>query len=243
MKSLFWIPVLAAGLFVGGLGAGCSHPPKAVSLGSAGAFAQWRGESGTWREVGGVTLDSANPKAFLATPGQGVMLNSAAGHTVDLLTVAEFGDCELHVEFSVPKDSNSGVYLLGRYEVQVFDSWGKRELASSDCGGLYASCSGRPECYAGQKPPFNASKAPGEWQSFDVVFRAPRFDAAGRKTESARFVKVSHNGRVLHENVEVTCPTCAAAFSDEKPTGPLKIQGDHGPVAYRNLRLKPVTLP
>ncbi|MEK7676891.1 MAG: family 16 glycoside hydrolase [Verrucomicrobiota bacterium] len=75
------------------------------------------------------------------------------------------------------------------------------------------------------------------------MFRAPRFDASGKKVENARFVKVTHNGRVIHENVELTGPTRAATYeNDEKPTGPLMLQGDHGPVAYRNLQLKPVVI-
>lgn len=86
----------------------------------------------------------------------------------------------------------------------------------------------------------NASKAPGEWQSFDIAFRAPRFDAAGKKTENAKFLKVQHNGKLIHENVEVTGPTRSAAFSDEQAQGPLKLQGDHGPVAFRNIVLKPL---
>ena len=73
-----------------------------------------------------------------------------------------------------------------------------------------------------------------------MVFRAPRFDAGGKKTANARFVKVVHNGQVIHENVEVTGPTRAAAFNDEKPHGPLMLQGDHGPVAYRNPWIKPL---
>ena len=70
-----------------------------------------------------------------------------------------------------------------------------------------------------------------------MIFQAPRFDENGKKTANAKFVKVIHNGQVIHENVEVTGPTRAAAFADEKATGPLMFQGDHGPVAYRNLRV------
>ncbi len=76
-----------------------------------------------------------------------------------------------------------------------------------------------------------------------MTFRATRFDAQGRKTENARFVKVVHNGQVIHENVEVTGPTRSATYEQapEKPQGPLMLQGDHGPVAYRNITLKPIT--
>ncbi|MGB1817175.1 MAG: family 16 glycoside hydrolase [Rubripirellula sp.] len=70
------------------------------------------------------------------------------------------------------------------------------------------------------------------------MFRAPRFDEVGNKTANARFVRVMHNGKVVHENVDVTGPTRGAGFNDEQPTGPLMIQGDHGPVAYRNVRVR-----
>ena len=91
---------------------------------------------------------------------------------------------------------------------------------------------------------FNASKAPGQWQAFDVVFRAPRFDSKGNKIENAKFVKVVHNGKVVHENLEVTGPTRAATYENvpEKPRGPLMLQGDHGPVVYRNIKLKSIKL-
>ena len=85
----------------------------------------------------------------------------------------------------------------------------------------------------------NASKAPGQWQSFDVVFRAPRFDKNGEKIAKARFEKVMHNGMLIHADVELTGPTRASAWNDEKPAGPIMLQGDHGPVAYRNIRIEP----
>ena len=132
---------------------------------------------------------------------------------------------------------------MGRYEVQVLDSWGVKDLKYGDCGGIYASCSDPKPDSKGTPPRVNASKPPGEWQTFDVVFRAPRFDAAGKKTENAKFIKVVHNGQVIHENVESPRPTCAAHWLDEKAKGPLMLQGDHGPVAYRNIMIKAVELP
>jgi hypothetical protein len=169
------------------------------------------------------------------------MVNGPIGRTSNLMSEVEFGDVEAHVEFMVPKGSNSGVYFQGRYEIQVFDSWGVSEPKFSDCGGIYQRYDEEQKRgWEGRAPRVNASKAPGEWQTFDIVFRAPRFDAAGRKTADALFVKVTQNGIVIHENVEVTGPTRAAAFRDEKPLGPLMLQGDHGPVAYRNVRIRPV---
>jgi hypothetical protein len=205
-------------------------------------LAGWRQPTGDWLAAGAVTSDPADPKKLSIQPGAGVLVNGAKGRTVNLLTEAEHGDVEAHIEFVVPKNSNSGVYFLGRYEIQVLDSWGVETPKYGDCGGVYASCSDPKPDYPGRGPNVNASKPPGEWQSFDVVFRAPRFDAAGRKTENARFVKVVHNGKLVHENVEVPRPTCAAQWLDEKSTGPLMLQGDHGPVAYRNLKVRTITL-
>jgi hypothetical protein len=202
----------------------------------------WRPPAGAWQVVGAVALDKEDQKHFAPTPGKGVLLNSPTNNTVNLLTQEEYGDVEAHIEFVVPKNSNSGVYFQGRYEIQVFDSFGVKTPKYNDCGGVYGSCSGRAPEFPGRGPNVNASKPPGEWQSFDVVFRAPRFDAKGKKIEDAKFVKVTHNGQVIHENVEVPRPTCAARALDEKPLGPLMLQGDHGPVAYRNLRLRKLDL-
>jgi hypothetical protein len=213
-----------------------------VELFSGNDLSGWRMPMGTWSAVENVVVDPANLKAFLAKPGAGVLLNSAGGKTVDALTEGEFGDCELRLEFCVPKGSNSGVYIMGRYEVQIFDSFGKKEVTSSDCGGIYERWKDN-RGYEGHAPKVNASRPPGEWQSFEITFHAPRFDASGRKIENARFVKVLLNGQVVQENVEVTGPTRSARFHDEKPVGPLMLQGDHGPVALRNIRLTPVAKP
>ena len=142
----------------------------------------------------------------------------------------------------VPKGSNSGIYFQARYEIQILDSWGVEQLKHGDCGGIYERWKdGRG--YEGHPPRINASRQPGQWQSFDVLFRAPRFGTDGTKVANARFVKVVHNGFVIHENVDVTGPTRAAAFpNDEQPTGPIMLQGDHGPIAYRNIRVRPVEL-
>jgi len=133
---------------------------------------------------------------------------------------------------------------MGRYEIQIRDDWGQTEptYAGNEGGGIYQRWDdGRdPKGYEGRSPRVTAGKAPGEWQSFDVVFRGPRFDEAGTKTANALFERVVHNGVAVHEGVEVTGPTRAAAFDDEKPTGPLMLQGDHGPVAYRNIWVIPL---
>jgi hypothetical protein len=220
--------------------AGCSTTPhfSKLALFDGQTLAGWRQPVGEWMVVGAVALDPADNKKFARQPGAGVLVNGATGRTVNLLSEHEHGDVEAHLEFCVPKGSNSGVYFMGRYEVQILDSWGVERPKSGDCGGLYASCSEPKPDWPGRPPSVNASKPPGEWQTFDVVFRAPRFDASGKKIANAKFVKVVHNGTTIHENVEIPRPTCAAAWLDEKADGPLMLQGDHGPVAYRNLLIK-----
>jgi sugar phosphate isomerase/epimerase len=131
---------------------------------------------------------------------------------------------------------------MGRYEVQVFDSWQKQSpYPGIECGGIYQRWDdGRTQKgFEGHSPRVNVSRPPGQWQTFDVVFRAPRFDEAGRKIANARFQTVVHNGVVVHADLEVTGPTRAAAYADERPLGPLMLQGDHGPVAYRNIWVAP----
>jgi hypothetical protein len=172
-----------------------------------------------------------------------VLFNTNKG-TVNLLTKKEFGDCEVHVEFTVPKGSNSGVYFMGRYEIQILDSFGVEHPKYGDCGGIYQRWRekpppGQPQGYEGKPPRVNASLPPGEWQTFDVTFRAPRFDFSGKKTENAKFVKVVHNGKVIHENEEVTGPTRSGTYEDEAAKGPIMLQGNHGPVAFRNIRITP----
>lgn len=209
-----------------------------IELSSGDDLSAWRQPTGEWLIVGQALLDPREPRRLIFEPGRGVLLNGATGRTAHLVTELEHGDVEAHIEFMVSKGSNSGVYFQGRYEIQILDSWGVQQPEHSDCGGIYQRWKdGRG--FEGRPPRTNASRPPGEWQTFDVVFRAPRFDAEGNKTENARFEKVVHNGTLIHQNADVTGPTRAAMFDDERPRGPLMFQGDHGPVAFRNLRVRP----
>jgi len=206
-------------------------------------LAGWKKPTGDWRVDGEITLNPANEKTLTAKDGQGTLYNGPKGRTADIVSEADFGDIALHVEFMVPKGSNSGIYFMGRYEIQVYDSYGvaKDAYPGIECGGIYQrwdpSRGKGNEGFEGHSPRVNASKPPGEWQTFDILFRAPQFDAAGKKTANAKFVKVVHNGAVIHENIELTGPTRGASPEQEKAAGPLRLQGDHGPVAFRNLRI------
>ncbi|MHC5026361.1 MAG: family 16 glycoside hydrolase [Planctomycetota bacterium] len=212
----------------------------AVKLVDRSDLLTFREPHGLWSMVGDVKEPTDAAGTLATTEGAGVLTN-AAGRTSNIATALEHGDAMLALEFMVPKGSNSGIYLMGRYEIQILDSYGVAEPRHSDCGGVYqrwAPSRGRGnEGYDGVPPRENATFPPGEWQRMFIDFRAPRFDASGRKTENARFNEVVLNGVVIHENVEATGPTRAAMFNDERAYGPLMLQGDHGPVAYRNVRL------
>ncbi len=201
----------------------------------------FRRPTGNWVIAGEVSLDPDDEKTLVWEDGTGVAVNGEKGRTRHLITRLEHGDVEAHIEFMMAKGSNSGVYFQGRYEVQILDSWGVEKPKYSDCGGIYQRWKDG-KGYEGRPPRVNAAKPPGEWQTFDVVFKAPRFDQNGNKTANAEFVKVVHNGVVVHENVSLTGPTRASLYQDEQPLGPLMLQGDHGPVAYRNVTIKKVEL-
>jgi hypothetical protein len=198
-----------------------------------------------WRHVGDIRLAPKNHRLLQEIGGRGgIIMNGKTGRTKNIISKIEHGDVEAHIEFLVAEKSNSGIYFMGRYEIQVLDSFGKDHIAVHDCGAIYQRWDPKrgkgKEGYEGHTPRVNASRKAGEWQSFDVIFRAPQFDKDGKKTRSAEFVKVVHNGAVIHENVKLTGPTRGGTFNDEKPTGPFMLQGDHGPVAYRNIRFRPL---
>jgi len=195
---------------------------------------------GDWFEAGAVKLEADNEKKMFVTDGEGVLINGMVGKTEHLITKDNHGDTRLKLEFMIPKGSNSGVYLQGRYEIQILDSWGREKMVSGDCGGIYQRWDeNRKENkgFEGTPPPVNASKKSGEWQHLLISFKAPRFNAEGEKIKNAVFKKVKLNGVRLHRNVEVTGPTRSSLDDIEEPTGPLMLQGDHGQVAFRNIRI------
>ena len=196
-----------------------------------------------WRLVGDARAVPGERKLECSGEGR-VLVNVTPGQKGGapyLYSLRDYGDAAVHVEFMVPHTSNSGVYLMGRYEVQILDSFGKQELKYGDLGGIYqridAADPARKRGYEGTPPRRNVARAPGEWQTMDITFRAPRFDAAGRKTENARFLRVVVNGVTVQENVEVTGPTQAHPLDGEVTAGPVAIQGNHGPIAIRSFRV------
>jgi 3-keto-disaccharide hydrolase len=157
-----------------------------------------------------------------------------------IVTRDEFGDCQLHIEWASPAEvkgegqgrGNSGVFLMDRYEVQVLDSFENKTYAHGQAAAIYK-----------QYPPLvNASRKPGEWQSYDIVFHAPRFNEDGRVIDRARMT-VFHNGVLVQNGVELLGDTPhmrPAVYIAHGPKGPLSLQ-DHGnPVRYRNIWIRPL---
>ena len=155
-------------------------------------------------------------------------------HNGDMVTKQAFGDMQLHLEFREPTPAvgesqgrgNSGVILMGQYEIQVLDSYHAATYPDGQAGAVY-----------GQYPPqVNATRPPGEWQTYDIIFHGPRFDASGNVTRKAR-VTVLHNGVLVQDNVEIE------GITAQDPTGykvvpeklPLHLQDHHNPVRYRNI--------
>ena len=143
----------------------------------------------------------------------GVLDNTGAG--VDILTEADFGDAEFHVEFNVPEDSNSGIYLRGRYEIQLLDSLGHTYDYPAENGALYNQ----------KRPDVEASKPAGEWQALDMTIEGMR-------------LTVLLNGVKIHDDVTIAGPTGGQLSDDDPPRGPLMLQGDHGPIQFRNIRVR-----
>jgi hypothetical protein len=200
-----------------------SKPPAdAVVLFDGSNLDAWRGNKGEakWRLVDGTV---------------------EATRTGDIQTKQEFGDCQLHIEWTAPPPKghsqgrgNSGVFFFGRYEVQVLDSFENPTYADGQAGAIY-----------GQKPPLvNVTRPPGEWNVYDIVFIAPRFTADGALKSPARLT-VIHNGVVVQLDEALLGGTAHRAlptYSPHAATGAIKLQ-DHGnPMRFRNIWVRPINL-
>ena len=201
-------------------------PADAVVLFDGRSLDAWRSDA-----------DSSAPAPWRIEGGALVVMPGTGG----IHTAQRFGDVQLHIEWMAPTPpemdgqnrGNSGVFLMGKYEVQVLDSWENRTYADGQAAAIY-----------GQFPPMvNASLPPGSWQSYDIIFRRPRFDAAGKVTQPARMT-VLHNGVLVHQNVALLGPTTHRVRTPYEPHDdrlPLSLQ-DHGhPVKFRNIWIRPLS--
>ncbi len=187
------------------------------------------GVQSQWK-VGSAKPSSTDPKRFTVSAEGNQLLNDTGGHgqSVDIYSEAVHGDAIISLEVMVPRESNSGIYVMGEYEVQVLDSHGKdANPGPGDMGAIYGA----------QPPKSPKYRAPGEWNTYEIHWQAPKFDSEGKKIQNAKFLKVVLNGVTIHENLEMKGPTPSGVDGKEKAKGPLLFQGDHGAVAYRNIRI------
>jgi len=204
---------------------GLTAPSDAIVLFDGRDLSQWQATAG-----GGVAPWEVNGGILTVKKGSG-----------DIQTKRAFHDFQLHVEWRVPTAisgegqhrGNSGVFLLGRYEIQVLDSYHSRTYADGQAGAIF-----------GQEPPLvNAMRPPGEWNTYDVIFTAPRFYDDGKVLTSAH-VTLLHNGVLIQNNSEVLGSTGAwgrAFYHDATTTGPIRLQDHPGPdhpISYRNIWLR-----
>ena len=212
--------------------------PKTVSLFNGKDLSGWsvidKSRASLWSVATDVQLNPKNPKALIAIgqpkDAEGILVAQLKDFQgTNLLTNAKFGDITLHLEFLLPKDGNSGIFLMGLYELQLTDSLGiaDDQMQEGDHGGIPFF----------KKPLANASRKPGEWQTAEVVFRAPRFDDKGKKTANATIVKATFNGKVVRQNLQLPEPTGGGLDQPEAPTGPLMLQGNESPVAFRSITI------
>ena len=231
LKGALWVFVLS-----------CSFSAFAQTKIPLNDLSAFTNKAGNWSIVGDAAVDISQPNVLNTTPGKGVLAcihkQGTYGADYELLSKFQHGDLDIEMEYMLAKGSNSGVYLQGNYEVQLFDSWGKKSAKYNDNGGIYERWDdSKPEGqkgYEGYAPRVNVAKAPGLWQHIAISYQAPRFDKSGKKISNAVFLKIELNGITIHENVEVSGPT-RGALSNDVPMGPLRIQGDHGSLAIKNI--------
>jgi hypothetical protein len=203
----------------------------------------FKSPSANWRIAGGVNADLNTQGLLNVKEGTGILVNIPVSNGVnaDLFSNQEYGDMDLQLDFMMAKGTGSGIYLQGRYELQLRDSWGVLNAKSNENGGIYERWDeSRPEGqkgFEGYAPRQNVSKAPGLWQHLKISFQAPRF-VNGTKTENAKLLRVELNGVLLHENIELFGPT-RGGWEGETAKAPLRLQGDHGSVAFRNIKITP----
>jgi hypothetical protein len=224
--------------------AAAAEPGKPIELFNGKDLTGWRFHAWPWGtaedlaasrskwKVGTASLDPKHPEHLLVTPGGHDLVNVAAHHgdSCDVYTDAKFGDAIVDLEFMVARGSNSGVALLGVYEIQILDSYGIKQPDAGDMGAVYNRL----------PPRVNASKKPGEWQHLVIDYRAPRFNPPYHKTANARIKKATLNGQVILENDEINGITAPFLAKGDVAVGAILLQGDHGPVAFRNIKITPV---
>lgn len=193
-----------------------------------------------WQTVGNVRL-SQDKKSFDFEPGQDVLLNrskddlSAKGNR--LTTKQEYKDLHFKVDLNITPATSSGIYFLDRYRINITDIYERRQWWANGMGGVHPRFDEEREWkkFDGVGAKENSSKPPGEWQTLEVNFKAPRFDQDGYKTEYAQFISVKLNDVVIHQNQILTGPGRFAGKLNESSFGAITFLGDSAPIVFKNL--------
>lgn len=201
-------------------------PSDAIVLFNGQDLSKWRTDKGA-------------PSGWKLEDGAMVVPPKGTENGGDIWSREEFGDCQLHIEWAAPEPpkgesqgrGNSGLFFFGIYEIQVLDSYENKTYPDGQAASLY-----------GQTPPLvNASRKPGEWQTYDIAFTAPRFKEG--KLESPAYVTIFHNGVLVQNHVALLGTTghrTLAAYSPHAAKGPIKLQDHNDPVRYRNIWVRPI---
>ncbi len=234
-RSLAFLAVFAA--------ASLAHADDSdwINLSNPKETSVWKGKFEGWVFTESVTQNEKSPKALAFTGEGAILVNGEKGRAKDLVSVKSFTDVELHAEFLIAKGSNSGIKFHAVYEIQILDSFGAKELSGDSCGGIYPRAELKPKYHhidKGIAPKVNAAKPAGEWQTLDATFLSPRIDKDGKKIANAKIVKATLNGQLIHEDQELLTPTGSNWTKKEVAEGPILLQGDHGPVAFRNVKVR-----
>jgi len=182
-------------------------------------------------QIGTAKLDPDDPKKLIVESG-GTDLVSAGIVGANIHTKEAYGDAHVELDVMIPAESNSGIFLMGEYEIQVLDDPGADAASPSDMDN---------GAVVGVSPPKTLVQLePGTWHHFEIYYRAPRFDGDGNKTEPAEVTSVAIDGQVVQEGVVVNDVTPSNLTGEQSPRGPLMLQGAEGPVAFRNIKITPM---
>jgi hypothetical protein len=189
-----------------------------------------------WVSVSDVGMDLYKPSAKLKE-GKGILVSKPSKEASDLVSNTQLeGNFEITLDFMTSKGSSSAIYLMGRYKIQLSDSWPAMGKPLAEMGIVDIGAFEKNSSFRIQQPLSNVTKAPGLWQHLKVKFKAPTFDRSGKKLQEASFEEIYLNGVLVHQGVLLEGPSGNAMFNDEKTQGPFVIKADKNhTIAFRNI--------
>ena len=198
-------------------------------------------KAGSWTAAKGIYWDRAtdsNVLIAISNTGDRIVNLPLEGGASDIISMQTIGDMELYVEYMVPDSSDAGVYIHGLYELQIKNSFGLDFRSPVEKTSTIIGYADRSDPIA---PTVRAERPQGHWNAFHIWYQAPKFDASGKKIENAKFLRILLNGQLIHENQERKAAAHASLEIPEAAINPaVMLQGSYGPVAFRNIYVKPL---